>query len=70
MGYVGRYNGCSALQDSGAALSKNSMFMGGGGGGGGGETYIQLILCKVCASIANYWMRQIEATCLYKVAIT
>ena len=38
---VGRYSGCSAQQESGAALSKNSMFM-------GGKYYIQLILCKVC----------------------
>ena len=33
-GYVGMCNGRSAQQESGAALSKNSMFKGGGEGGG------------------------------------
>ena len=46
-GYVGMCNGRSAQQESGAALSKNSMFT------AGGKYYIQLLYYTRCALIRD-----------------
>ena len=68
-GYVGMCNGHSAQQESGAALSKNSMFT--GGGGQKLTYYTRCALIRECQPTAwDDFARPAEAetTCIRKVS--